>query len=148
MAPSDYLVQFVDALVAHNETFYVDFSEDPSVHLEGQHVAVPLSKLVIGLANGWASADDGSPDGQKALFISPDQIEKAWGILRQRQRRQNSYDGGNSCTPASRERMPRGLMFWTINEEGRDGFYFSRSLSKILEINSNPEQSQEKSRKM
>jgi len=37
---------------------YVDYSQDHSLNMKGQFANVPLSKLVVGLANGWALSGD------------------------------------------------------------------------------------------
>lgn len=113
MNASDYLTSFVKALVANEETMYVDFSDDPNVGMLGQNVSLPLKKLVFGLGNGWTSVGIHSDD-EKALYIAPEQLEIAWRIL------QNDNI------------LPRGFMFWTINLEGLNGIYLARDLNRIL----------------
>ncbi len=56
-------------------------------------IAIDRSRLVIGLANGWA-------DGQKFLLVWPDEIVEAYENLK--------VLGMN----------PRGFMFWDIADEG------------------------------
>lgn len=93
--------------------FLVDFSTDEEIELSTQYVYLPISKLVIGLANGWA--DSSSAENQdKTLFISPSQIQTVWTSLEEK------------------SLLPRGLMFWTLEEEGTRGHYFARDLSRII----------------
>ena len=111
----DYLVSFVEALMDREETMFVNFYDDPesSVRMLPQNVSLPLEKLVFGLGNGWTSIDSGD---EKALYISPEDLETAWIRL-------------------SRQRsLPRGFMFWTIDEEGRRGIFLAKELRKILDI--------------
>lgn len=114
IAPSEYLVCFVEALVLNQETMIVDFSEDPdsSVNALQRNVSLPLEKLVIGLGNGWTSVDGGD---EKALYVSPEQLEILWKRL------------------SRRRSLVRGFMFWTIDEEGRGGICLAKELRKILD---------------
>jgi chitinase len=59
-------------------------------------VKIPPSKLVIGVANGWA-------DGVKFCKVDPKTLRDAYAITK------NKYGEGF-----------RGVMFWTINDEGDD----------------------------
>ena len=115
VSPSEYLVHLVDALVLKQETMYVDFFTDPdrSVRLLSRNVSLPLEKLVFGLGNGWTSVDSGD---EKALYIPPEELELAWNRLS----RQHS--------------LPRGFMFWTIDEEGRRGIFLANELRRILDL--------------
>lgn len=72
----------------------VAFGEEPALGLLNQTVAVPRSRLVIGLANGWTAT------GRMALFIDPSALGAAW----------------RATQPSLR---PRGFMFWDIGDEGR-----------------------------
>lgn len=74
-----------------------------------QLVSVPLSKLVIGLANGWAMGSE------RALYLSPVDCRVAYEKL---------------LKPA----VPRGFMFWTINNEGNNGMYLAKGLNQFLKI--------------
>jgi beta-glucosidase len=112
IAPSVYLQRYVESLSANHETFYVDFSQDPSVGMEGQNVSLPLSKLVLGLANGWG----GQTSDYKAIYISPVEAGIAWKALG--------------------KQIPRGFMFWTIDLEGMNDIYLAHDLNKILDENS------------
>ncbi|KAL9186880.1 hypothetical protein ACHAXT_010600 [Thalassiosira profunda] len=60
-------------------------------------VKIPPSKLVLGVANGWA-------DGLKFCKVDPSAIRSAYQSTRE------SYEEGFL-----------GVMFWTIEEEGREG---------------------------
>jgi beta-glucosidase len=75
---------------------------------------LPISKLVIGLANGWA-LDDGNTE--KVLYISPEQVQNAFVRL------QESNSGDLS---------PRGFMFWTIEERGTNDVYLAKGLGQFL----------------
>jgi chitinase len=99
----DYLVKLI-GLTEWN----VNFSEDPLVELPDQVIVLPPHKLVIGLANGWA-------DGEKSMFISPREIERAYQQL-------EDYS------------QPRGIMFWTINLEEQYGVNMAEGLNQLLHI--------------
>ena len=71
-------------------------------------IKVPLSKLVIGVANGWA-------DNIKFSQINPQSLEDSYMELNQR--------FGESY---------RGAMFWTIDEEGSGGMYMASSLTSVF----------------
>jgi hypothetical protein len=118
MSPSKYLADYVERL-AQEESFVVDFSSDPSVKLPKTKISFPLSKLVLGFANGWAAPenDDGITDERK-FYASADEIRTAWERLR------------------DEKQLPRGLMFWTINEEGMHDIYFAQELGKIIQDDS------------
>lgn len=114
MTPDDYLVSYVqDLIIQRQSKFFVDFSQDPQLQMEGQDVELPLSKLVIGLANGWAA----DPDNVKHIFITPEQCQAAYDRLKQ------SKHGDLS---------PRGFMFWTIEERGARDVYLARDIHKFL----------------
>lgn len=113
LSPSDYLIQFVQSLHNSNETMYVDFSGDPELGWVGpQNVSLPLSKLVLGLGNGWTIdvAD------HKALYVPSDQLRVAW------------------LTLFVVNMLPRGFMFWTIMLEGVNGVYLARDLQRIVQM--------------
>ena len=59
-------------------------------------VKIPLSKLVIGIGNGWC-------DGVKFSKIEPSSLKNAFD------RTKDKYGEGFS-----------GIMFWTVEEEGDD----------------------------
>lgn len=109
--PAEYLESFVEDLTLRHEKFWVQFTQDPELGMEAQSVELPLSKLVIGLANGWAKGE-----GDKTLYVDPSDIADA-------------------CTRLSeRGRAVRGFMFWTIDEEGSNGVYMADELNKVLHI--------------
>jgi len=110
VTPAEYLQTFIEKAKNATMTYIVQFEDDPQVEIPTRLVSLPLSKTVIGLANGWADNDN-----RKTLYISPQQVKKAWRALQ---------SNGSS--------LPRGFMFWTIEEEGSNGVYFSRELSDIL----------------
>ena len=110
MAPEEYLVKYVKDLVEQSETLLVDFEDDPDTLLSNMRVPLPLSKLVLGFANGWAI-----DTGDKALYIKPEAIQKAYDRLEK--------DGQN----------PRGFMFWVIGEEGKNGVSYAPALNQFLQ---------------
>lgn len=99
--------EYVQSLVARmDQGWTIDFG----VGFGGKKaVRVPAAKLVIGLANGWASP---YPQAQKFLFVPVESVEKGW------------------TTTAF-----AGFMFWTIAEEGNDvngvPFYMAKELARI-----------------
>lgn len=107
VSPATYLEAYVEDLALRHEQFYVDFSQDSSLNMKGQMVKLPLSKLVIGLANGWA-------DGSKSLFLDPEDVLLAHVRL------------------CDKKVPPRGFMFWTIDEEGTSGMYMSKALHQVM----------------
>lgn len=84
-----YLVELVEAMEAG---WFVDFAAEPSVASPSAVVALPRTRHVIGLANGWT-------DGSRALWIAPSDIADAVARL-------------------GVGRGPRGAMFWCIASEG------------------------------
>jgi len=88
MPASDYIPKLVSDL---EEGWEVDFAAAPEVRLGRSRVIVPSSRLVIGLANGWAG------DG-KFLFLSAQEVADAHEAM-----------GGKV----------RGYAFWNILDEGR-----------------------------
>jgi chitinase len=113
-SPQDYIVNYIQDLANRQFQFYVDFSQDNAVNMGAQFVSLPLNKLVIGLANGWA-LDNGNTE--KVLYISPEQVQNAFVRL------QESNSGDLS---------PRGFMFWTIEERGTNGVYLAKGLGQFL----------------
>ncbi|GAX29160.1 beta-glucosidase [Fistulifera solaris] len=109
MTPAAYLVAFVEELAFTNCTFQVNFDQDPEANLTVTNVSLPLSKLVLGFANGWASNA-----GNKTLFVPSTEISSAWESLR------------------AKDLLPRGMMFWIIDEEGTNGVNMSHDLGQIL----------------
>lgn len=87
---STYLTSFVGAV---DQGWEVDFSVDSTVNFPSTQVSVPHTRLVIGLANGWAG-------GEKTLLISPDDLSAAHSAL---------VAAGLS---------PMGYAFWDIAAEG------------------------------
>ena len=114
MAADDYLFSFVwDHVVIRDQSVYIDFSQDPSLEMQGQKVEIPLSKLVLGLANGWAL----NSDQNKTLYVSSTECEEAYLKLKE------SKHG---------DLTPRGFMFWTIEERGSREVYLARGIGKFI----------------
>eukprot|EP00804_Cyclotella_cryptica_P024447 CCRYP_019268-RA/>CCRYP_019268-RA protein AED:0.00 eAED:0.00 QI:246/1/1/1/0.5/0.33/3/786/430 len=115
MSPGDYIFDFMQELASQHFQFYVDFSQDTLLdEMTGQYVSLPLDKIVIGLANGWALE---KRNRNKVLYISPEQCKNAYDKLKV------SSDG---------DLTPRGFMFWTIEERGKNGVYLAKGLSHFL----------------
>ncbi|KAL7509575.1 hypothetical protein ACHAWX_000765, partial [Stephanocyclus meneghinianus] len=115
MLPDDYIFMYMQELASQSFKFYVDFSQDTSLEeMIGQYVSLPLHKVVIGLANGWALE---KRNKSKVLYISPEQCKNAYEKLKV------SSDG---------DLTPRGFMLWTIEERGKHGVYLAKGLSQFL----------------
>jgi hypothetical protein len=102
------LLQYIEQLVSKNEMFLVNFMSDPELGLSAQNVLIPLQKLVLGLGNSWVGRND------KTVY--PDQVNSTWHQL----------------IGKAYRTLPRGFMFWTIDEEGENGIYLAKDLSSIL----------------
>lgn len=90
----DYVAAFV---LSMGRGFTIDFSTDAELKYPVQHeVCVHPSRLVVGLANGWAG------DGKFPLFY-PNQVGRGYAQLRS-----ESVDS-----------TPRGFAFWDIADEGK-----------------------------
>ena len=109
VSPATYLESYVEDLALRHEKILIDFSHDESLHMKAQVVQVPLSKLVIGLANGWAHQE-------KTLFLEPADISQGYQRLQHK------------------DATPRGFMFWTIDEEGTNGVFMARALNQFMHI--------------
>jgi beta-glucosidase len=110
ITPAAYLERFIEGSLDNGDLVgVVDFSDDPDVKTPSRSIRVPLSKLVIGLANGWADNGD-----DKTLFVSTREFDAAWTALR------------------AKGIEPRGAGFWTIDEEGTRGAYFARELNRTI----------------
>ena len=92
ISPEAYLENYVRDLVeTSQESFFVDFDQDPSLGYSSRMVPFPLSKLVFGFANGWGANDD-----EKVCYFDPNEIAIAYKALK------------NS------NQAPRGFMFWVM----------------------------------
>lgn len=111
--PSQFLVSYLKRL--DEEGYFVHFENDPSVGLKNQNVQFPLTKLVLGFANGWALNQN---VGVKTVFFDPFCIKEFY-------RRSNLA-----------ERV-RGLGFWVIEEEGKHGIEYAKELKEIIEDSQN-----------
>ena len=114
-APQDYLYNYIQGLSSNHFQFYVDFSQDSTLNMTGQHVSLPLHKLIIGLANGWAINDE---NRDRTLYISPEQCKNAYDRL---------------CDVSGEDLTPRGFMFWTIEDRGSNDVYLAEGLSRIIQ---------------
>lgn len=116
IAPESYLISYIqDLVIQQHSKYFVDFSQDKELEMEGQYVELPLSKLIIGFANGWAA----DINNVKHVYISPEQVDVAYKALKA-----SSFG----------DLTPRGFMFWTIEEEGTNGVHLAQGLSKVLGI--------------
>lgn len=106
--PTDYIVNFVTRVA---KGWTIDFSKDPSIHVETQTISAPTTKLILGLANGWAG------DG-KFLLLWPQAIENAFKKLQKL------------------HLQPLGCGFWNIKDEGRKNLYLAQSLNQFLQTRS------------
>jgi chitinase len=111
MSAAEYIVHYMQQLSHQAESMLVQFSQDDSTQLVDQQVSLPRSKLVIGLANGWALSNH-----EKHFFAPLNDLEKAWNELQESQL------------------SMRGFMFWTIDEEGSNNVNLSKGLSRIMGI--------------
>jgi len=111
--PAEFLIGYVHQLVAQGEGLIVQFDKDSSVDLKTQFVPLPLSKLVLGFANGWALNSD---LGEKTVFFEREQVQKAYRAL----------------IIAGKE--PRGMGFWVVEEEGKHGVHYAQDLNDILHM--------------
>ncbi len=75
----------------------VNFSEVKELNYGDTVVSVPLNKLVIGLANGWANER-----GQKFLLLWENELETIFKTL------------------SEKNLLPRGFMFWSLASEGAE----------------------------
>ena len=115
------LASYLDRLVqTMSAGWRVDFELEPSLGLRNQTVVVPATRLLLGLANGWACSGHSSPPC-KALFVEPGRLKTAWSKLSTR---------------------PRGLFFWDIGDEGkpfgtsRTPLYLADAFNDILHTRS------------
>ncbi|KAL3827356.1 hypothetical protein ACHAXA_003090 [Cyclostephanos tholiformis] len=116
--PSDYLYSLVRDFVSADMSFTVNFGMDPEMSSVGsRRVKLDTNKLVIGLANGWALD---TPDDDRTIYISGDDCRNAY--LRLMEGGQNKHG----------DITPRGFMFWTIDERGKNGVYLARDIGKFL----------------
>lgn len=130
--PSVYLVDFVDQLFLEtkddhrNENtdivsgYWVNFSQDPSAEMEDRFVPIPLSKIVIGLASGWAKS---GPVG-KTIYISPLDAAIAY----------NNMHFSKAQTFQEDKDKIRGFMFWRIQNDLDGLFDFISGLNNALHI--------------
>ena len=107
------MISYVQQLVAQEEGMMVQFEDDSSVGLKNQFVSLPLSKLVLGFANGWALNSD---LGEKVIFFESDALKNAYLALKHM------------------KREPRGMGFWVVEEEGKHGVYYAKDLNDILHL--------------
>ena len=106
--PADYLVEYVQTIASNHEKFFVDFSSDLELGLSSRDVELPVEKLVLGFANDWASPD-------KNFVVTQQDLASAWDRL---------------CEV---DITPRGVMFWTIEEEDRSTPSFASILKGVVD---------------
>lgn len=92
----------------------VEFSSDPELFWNTTRVQVPSTRLVIGLANGWA-------DNTKFLLLNSTEV--GWGYKYLEEMGQ----------------APKGFGFWNIYDEGRptyrgDVVWLAKELNEIMNI--------------
>jgi chitinase len=92
ITPAEHIVSLVTAL---HSGWTVDFDLCPPMQMPSQTVSLPATRLVIGLANAWAGADD-----DKFLLLYPDDIAKVYESL------------------INSSLYIRGFAFWNIKDEG------------------------------
>jgi beta-glucosidase len=93
MSPGAYIEFYVkDLVVSKKESFFVDFDTDSILAYPSRYVQFPLSKLVLGFANGWGA--DNNDD--KICYFEPVQIINAY---------KNLLDANLS---------PQGFMYWVM----------------------------------
>ena len=90
---ADYLSAYVANLSSGS---VVDFAP----HRPPRRVAVHPDRVVLGLANAWASGSGTGGGLTRALYLRPQQLAEAWDRLER---------AGLA---------PRGAMFWTVGNEG------------------------------
>ena len=105
-----------DLINSFNEGFVVDFSKEENSGMEKEIIKIPLEKIVIGLANGWA--------GDRFLFVNEKNIVEGWKYLKEK------------------NKDVRGIMFWDIADEGKipneenscdkKPFYMAKILNNLL----------------
>lgn len=105
---TQFLKRFSKHLQKQTNQFAIRFNEDPTTGLPTKNVTLPNSKLVWGVANGWAV--NSRP---KTLYISTNEIAAAWKQL-------------------PKDIRPRGIMMWTLDEEGTNGVLFAKSLAETV----------------
>lgn len=89
---SDYITDFVRSVA---KGWMIDYSRDVALQYPRQsRMSIPSSRIVIGLANGWAG------DG-KFFLAYPDQLHLAYQAL------------------SDADLQPRGFAFWDILDEGK-----------------------------
>ena len=109
--------EIIDDLVENlSKGYIVDFSKDEDSGLEKKLVQIPEEKIVIGLANGWASG--------KFLFVDEKNIVDGYNYLKEQ------------------KKDVRGFMFWDILDEGKipssdntddkNPFYMAKVLNSML----------------
>ena len=105
-----------DLIKQLNDGYIVDFSKDKNSGMGKEIIKIPLNKIVIGLANGWA--------GERFLFVDEKNIVEGWNFLKEK------------------NKEVRGFMFWDIADEGKipndentcdkQPFYMAKVLNSIL----------------
>lgn len=106
---------YLDLLTKMDKGWLVKFSSEVDCDIEDSIVSIPISKLVIGLANGWA----GPSKGDKFMLLMPNELDSIYKKLEQA------------------NFTPLGFMFWNIKDEGievadRNGGKFKYFMNEII----------------
>ena len=107
VTPAAYVLELVKAL---KKGWSVNFASVPELAYESKMVQVPPSRLVIGLANGWAGAPE-----NKFLLIDPEELSEV-----QRTLQSNDFN-------------VRGFGFWNMKDEGEKDIFLAETISKIMQ---------------
>ena len=105
----EILNDLVESLV---KGYIVDFSKDEDSGLDKTTIKIPEDKIVIGLANAWATG--------QFLFVSGKNIVEGYQYLKEQQK------------------DVRGFMYWDIADEGKipqgesEPFYMAKILNSML----------------
>jgi len=113
MNPVKYLTNYISSLVKEeygDKHGYMVHFDDELIDFKRQFVHVPLNKLVIGLANGWAL------NSNKHYFFNPQHVGEAYKWLRQN------------------KLVIRGFMFWCVELEGENSVYLTPGLNQFMKI--------------
>ena len=113
---SDYITKFVRSVA---KGWMIDYSRDVALKYPRQNrMSIPSSRIVIGLANGWAG------DG-KFFLAYPEQLSLAYQAL------------------SDEDLQPRGFAFWDILDEGKcspqkpsEPVWMAAGLNRFLHVRS------------
>jgi hypothetical protein len=101
---AEYISQLISAF---ENGWYVNYDTVPELGIPSQRVSVPHTKVVIGLANGWAGDD-------KFILLSDEELQQSYEKLKEM------------------HMQPKGFAFWNMKDEGQKGVYMSIILNHII----------------